>query len=291
MCKGMKLSFRKLKNFLSMALLSAGVLFLNFEVFAYNPSDDKPMLVHKTPKELEGIGIDEKVGEQIDLGLEFMDDEGSLVTLGSYFDNSRPVFLTMVYYNCPSLCNLHLNGLTEAFQKMNWTAGVDFKVIAISMDSRETPKVSAPKKANYIKKYGRPEAGKGWHFLTGTEENVQKIAENIGFRFKWVDEDQMFAHAAAGVVLTPGGQISRYLHGIQFSPQTLKLSLLEASDGKIGSIVDQVLMFCFQFDPKKNKYTLYAWNLMRLGGLVTVILISSFLVPYWLRELKKRSLG
>ena len=255
--------------------------------YAYDPNDVTDQL-QKKPSAIEGVGIQEKLSEQIDLSLEFTNDQGLPVTLGQYFDNTRPVIFSMVYYNCPSLCNFHLNGLTKALKKLDLSVGNDIQLVALSMDHRETPSVSGPKKQSYLEEYGRNGADRGWHFLTGSEENIEKITKQIGFGFKWLPEQQEFAHASAAIVMTPGGQISRYLHGVEFVPNTLKLALLEASKGKIGSVVDQVLMFCFRFDPRKNKYTLYAYNIMRLGGTLTVIVMAIFLGPIWLRERRKK---
>lgn len=262
------------------------VLSFPFLSWAYDPTDVTAMLNDK-PKKLEGVGIDEKLGDQIELGLKFQDDKGDFVTLGKYFDGKKPVILSMVYYSCPGLCNYHLNGLTEALKKLKWTTGQDFQVVAVSMDHNEDYKIAGPKKANYLQEYNRDKAESGWHFLTGDKTTVDRLANQIGFRFRWLEEEKEFSHASAALIVTPGGQISRYLHGIQFLPETIKMALLEASNGKIGSIVEQVVMYCFQFDPKKNKYTIYAWRLMQFGGLFMIIVLAIFLAPTWLRERRK----
>ncbi len=152
------------------------------------------------------------------------------------------------------------------------------------MDHSETPELAAKKKATYLKAYGRPEGDKGWHFLVGNEQNVAALAKQLGFRFNWLPDKKQFAHAAVAYVVTPDGKISRYLHGLGTEPNTMKYSLLEASNGKIGSIVEQVMMFCFQFDPKKSKYTLYSWNIMRIGGVLMLLMLAVILVPLWKRE-------
>ncbi|MCB0355693.1 MAG: SCO family protein [Bdellovibrionales bacterium] len=265
-------------------LLAIFIIIVNGSLgWAYDPNDVTRQL-NEVPKKIEDVGIDEKLGEQIDLSLEFQDDKGQQVTLGRYFDNKKPVLLSMVYYSCPGLCNLHLNGLTEALKQLKWTAGQDYNIVAVSMNHHETYKVAGPKKENYMHEYGREHTDKGWHFLTGSKEAIDTLAEQLGFRFKWLEDEQEFAHASAAMIMTPGGQISRYIHGVSFVPNTLKLALLEASNGKIGSIVDQVIMYCFQFDPQKNKYTLYAWRVMQIGGLVMLIVLAIFLAPMWLRE-------
>lgn len=256
------------------------------ELLAYDPS--QPLVTgHELPADLEGVGVDEHLGEELDLSLPFVSDTGEEVTLGQYFQSHKPVLMAMVYYTCPSLCNHHLNALNDTMKKLEWTAGDQFEIVAVSMNHREGPDVAAAKKKTYIEAYGRPESADGWHFLTGTEENVKKLADQLGFKFRWIPDQEQYAHAAVAYVVTPGGKLSRYLYGLSVDDETLKLSLLEASDGKIGSVIDQILLFCLQFDPAKNKYTLYAWNVMRLGGGMTVLVLALLLVPIWLREKKK----
>jgi protein SCO1/2 len=256
---------------------------------AYDP---KEVLVtgHELPTELQNVGIKEQhLGERLDLSLPFVSDTGEAVTLGQYFKKDRPVLMAMVYYTCPALCNYHLNALTEAMKQLKWTAGSEFEVVAVSMNHREGPDVAAKKKANYLKEYGRLQAVNGWHFLTGSEENVKKLAAQLGFTFRWLPEKEQYAHASVAYVVTPGGKISRYIYGLNVDEKTLRLSLLEASNGKIGTIIDQVMMFCFQFDPQKSKYTLYAWNLVRIMAILMVVLLATLLIPMWMRENKNRT--
>jgi protein SCO1/2 len=254
---------------------------------AYDPS---AVLVtgHELPKEFEGVGVEEHLGHNVDLGLEFVSDNGEKVHLGKFFESGKPVLLAMVYYSCPNLCNFHLNGLTDALKQLKWTAGQDFQLVAVSINAKEGPDVAAKKKANYIKAYGRPESADGWHFLTGTVENINALSSQVGFKFKWIEEQKQYSHTSVSYVLTPGGKISRYIYGIGPDAQTVKLSLLEASSGKIGSMMDQVLLYCFHFDPSKNKYTLYAWNLMRVGGVTIVALLALFLIPVWRKASRVR---
>jgi protein SCO1/2 len=239
---------------------------------------------HDLPKELQNVGVEEHLGANLDLDLQFTEESGKLVPLRTFFHSGKPVLMAMVYYTCPSLCNYHLNGLTDAMKKLKWTSGQDFEVVAISMNHKETPDLAAKKKASYLEAYGRHIGDQGWHFLVGSQENVAKLASQLGFKFFWMEDKKQFAHASVAYVVTPEGKISRYLHGIQIEPNTLKLSLLEASNGKIGNVLEHALMFCFQFDPVKNKYTLYAWNIMRIGAFMTVVLLGIFLIPVWWRE-------
>ena len=254
--------------------------------YAYEPTFNKASDVK--PHELEGVGIKPKIGEHIDLGTEFIDSSGEKVTLGRYFQGAKPVIFSVVYYNCPSLCNYHLNGLTDAMKKLKWTVGDKFELVALTMNHREGHELAAKKKKSYISDYGRPESEKGWHFLTGTEENIKKISDQVGFGFKWLEDQQEYAHASAAIIMTPGGKISSYLNGIEFNKKDLRLALIEASNGKIGNVIDQIVMFCFQFDPTKNKYSLYAFNLMRLGAGLMVLVLAIILIPMWIRERKKK---
>jgi protein SCO1 len=261
---------------------------LLFFTLAGNAYDTKVNVTgHELPAELGSVGITEKQGQFIDKTLVFKDEQGRERPIGEFFHRRKPVLLAMVYYNCPSLCNFHLNGLTETMKALKWSTGREFELIAVSMDHNEGPELALAKKHNYLKLYDRANSELGWHFLTGSEANVKALADQIGFKFKWLPEKKQFAHAAVTHVLTPDGKISRYLHGIQPEVATLRMSLLEASNGKIGSIVDQMMMFCFQFNPEKNKYTLYAWNIMRLGAVMTVLLLALFLVPVWWREQRR----
>jgi len=271
---------KRWRNLWPALVLAAG---LTPQVHAY---DTKVLVTGKElPKELQNVGVEEHLGNQLDLDLPFTDDTGQKVTLRKYFQGGRkPVLMAMVYYTCPALCNYHLNGLTEAMKQLKWTTGKEFELVAVSMNHREGPDVAGPKKANYLKAYGRVEGNDGWHFLTGDEASVKKLAGELGFKFYWMEDKKQYAHASVSYVVTPDGRISRYLNGISVDPGTLKLSLLEASNGRIGTFVEHALMFCFQFNPVKGKYVLAAWKLMRYGGAFTVILLALIFIPVWWRE-------
>lgn len=261
------------------------VLAAMFVTSAASAYDTKVVVTgHELPNELKEVGVDEHLGAQLDLSNTFIDETGKTIPLSALITGQKPVLMAMVYYTCPSLCNYHLNGLTDTMKQLKWTAGKDFEVIAVSMNSLEGPDVADKKKHNYLEAYGRHQGDKGWHFLVGNKANIQALASQLGFRFHWLEDKKQFAHASVAYVLTPEGKISRYLHGIAIEPQTMRLSLLEASGGKIGSVVEQAMMFCFAFDPHKNKYTIYAWNIMRIGGVLMVLLLAVFLVPVWLRD-------
>ncbi len=254
---------------------------------AYEKKDN--FLAGQVPEELKGLEVQEHLGEHINLNTAFTDDKGQAVKIGDYFKNNQPVLLSIVYYNCPSLCGLHLNGVSEALQFLPQDFKQQFNFVTVSMDETETPPLAKTKKNNYIKKYSLPNTRT--HFLTGTKENILSLSKEVGFQFRWDEEQKIFAHIPVAYVLSPAGKISRYLYGVQFDRKTMKLSLVEASQGRIGSVIDRALLFCFQFNPKRGRYSWYAYNIMRAGGLLTVVLLFSFLIPVWIRESKKMKKG
>jgi len=241
------------------------------------------------PKELEGVGIDERLGHSLDLNLKFRDENNQEVTLGTYINGSKPVIISPVYFACPGLCNFHLNGFTEALREVDWTAGKDFTMIALSFDSKETPEMAMKKKSNYTKIYDRPNAEAGWHFLTGDEESVQAFTKSIGFKFKWSDEANEWSHASAAIVVSPQGKISRYLPGIMFDKRDVKLALTEAAEGKIGNFVDSLILYCFHYDPQQSKYTIFVGGLMKMGGSAMLLLMLIWLIPIWFKGRKKHA--
>ena len=263
-----------------------GVVFAfvwSFSATAYNP--ERSFSASQVPEELKGLEIEEKTGSDIDLHLKFMDEQGNKVALSRFFENNRPLLLSIIYYGCPNLCGLHLNGLSEALKDLPEEFKNSFNFVLVSMDHTETPDLALKKKQSYITKYSLP--SKKTHFLTGGEKNIASLSEQVGFKFRWDDNQKIFAHLPVAYVLTPAGKISRYLYGVTFQTQTLRLSLVEAGQGKIGSIVDRILLFCFQFDPKRRRYSWYAYNIMRAGGVLTLLLLVCFLLPVWIREKEK----
>lgn len=242
----------------------------------------------QTPPELQGVGVTEHLDEQIPLGLEFTDEEGRKIKLGDYFQGDRPVILTLNYYRCPMLCSLQLNGLIEGLKELEWSPGQDFEIVTVSIDPTETPSLAKAKKKTYMEEYGRPSAAAGWHFLTGSKKNINELASAVGFHFKWNPDRREWMHAAALSACTPEGHISRYLYGVMYEPKTLRLALLEASQGKIGSTIDQIILYCYHYDAKAGSYSLAAFNLMRAGGAMTAVIIGGILVALWRRELRKK---
>ncbi len=226
------------------------------------------------PAELEGVGIEEHLGENVPLDASFTDETGRQVTLAEYFESGRPVILNLGYFSCPMLCGLVTNGMMEGMEGLTWTPGDRFEVLTLSIDPLESHTLAKLKKQNYIKEFGRPEAATGWHFLTGTEAQIKRVTESVGFQYAWNDDRKEYAHAAALFVLTPEGKISRYLYGIEYSPKDLRLALLEASEGKMGSAFDRILLYCFHYDSAKGRYAPAAMNMMRGGGLLTILVLG-----------------
>lgn len=246
-----------------------------------------PKSSNEVPAALEDVGITEHLGEKIDLALTFKNEAGETVSLGKYFTGHKPVLLSLVYFGCPGLCNFHLNGVTEALKGLDWSLGKEFDMVVISIDPSEDSVMAAGKKQSHVTELGRPNAATGWHFLTGTQENIQKIAAQVGFKYHWDKLSKQWAHTSAMYALSGDGKISRYLYGIQFEPKTVRLSLVEASEGKTGTVMDHLILYCFQYDPNKKTYAFYAYNIVKAGGGILGLLIIAFLIPTWLRERRK----
>lgn len=243
------------------------------------------------PAELEGVGITEKPDGQVPLQLAFTDENGNPVTLGRYFESEKPVLLTLVYYRCPMLCTLVLDGMVDALRPLDWVPGDQFEIVSVSIDHTEKPRMARFKKQSYIESYGKPEAAAGWHFLTGEAGAVRALADSVGFGFKKIEETGEYAHPAALFLLTPDGRVSRYLYGVLHEPKTMRLSLVEASQGKIGNALDKILLYCYRYDAEEGRYTPVAWRIMRLGGLLTVLILGSALLSYWLKEARQKRLA
>jgi protein SCO1/2 len=251
------------------------------------PSNDGPgaLPANVRPPQLEGVGIDEHLGKPIDLSLTFIAENGYPVALSEYFHKDRPVILNLVYYNCPMLCTLVLNGQTEAMRAIPWTPGKEYEVVTISIDPREFFDVARKKKAIYMGSYDRP--APGWHFLVDHDGNAKKLAEMAGFHYRYDPRIEQYAHAAAIMVLTPEGRMARYLYGVRFSPRDLRFALAEASEGRSTMAIEKILLFCYHYDPKAGAYVLFATNLMRAGGLLTVGLIVIFLTRMFRADRKR----
>jgi protein SCO1/2 len=225
------------------------------------------------PKALQNVGIDQKLNEQLPLDLMLRDENGQSVTLGQYF-GKRPVVLSLVYYNCPMLCTQVLNGMISSFKALSFLPGQDYEVVTVSFDSRETPALAAAKKTvyvNYLPEAKRAAAVNGWHFLTGDEAAIKRLTDAVGFRYQWDEATNQFAHASGIMVLTPEGRLAQYYYGIEYSAKDLRLGLVEASAHKIGTPVDQLLLYCYHYDPATGSYQARVLNLVRLAGVLTII--------------------
>lgn len=245
----------------------------------------RPAFGAEIPAELKDVGITEKLGQTVSLsGLSFTDEFGKTVQLSDYSSTGRPILLNIGYYGCPTLCSFVLDGLVRSLKGIEWIPGGQFELVSVSIDPTEDASLASKKKANYLELYGKPAAAEGWHFLTGKEEAIRKLTSAVGFGYKYNEEDKQYAHGAALIVLTPEGKISRYLYGIEYKPQDIKLALVEASDGKVGSVIDRILLFCYRYDAKQKKYSLVISKVMQAGGAGTLLIFGGYLAIFWRRE-------
>ncbi len=236
---------------------------------AGQPAKAKPGL-------LKQVGIDQRLNQQVPLDLVFTDETGRDVPLGEFF-GKRPVILALVYYECPMLCTQVLNGVVSALGVLTFDAGREYDVIAVSINPKETPALAAQKKQAYLDRYKRPHTAAGWHFLTGKEENIRQLAAAVGFRYAFDEEIQQYAHGAGVEILTPRGVVSKYFYGIEYSPRDLKFGLIEASEDRIGSAIENVLLLCYHYDPATGQYGASAIAAVRIGAVATVLAFLTFL--------------
>lgn len=250
-----------------------------------------PTFADEKVPELEGVGITEHLDEQIPLDLVFVDEHGYDIVLGDYFDGEKPVIITLNYYRCPMLCSLTLNGLTAGMEQMEWTLGEEFDVVTVSINPEEGSELALTNKNGYLGHYDREGADKGWHFLTGNQENITTLAESLGFGYVFDSFTGEFHHTASIMFMTPDGRISKYMNDVQFMGKDLRFALIEASEGRIGTTLDKLLLFnCFKYDPERNSYTPSAWKLMRTGGVVMLVfLFGGLAVLGWTTPERLRS--
>jgi protein SCO1/2 len=237
------------------------------------------------PAALRNVGLDQKLNQQVPLSLVFHDEAGRETQLASYF-GSRPVVLALVYYQCPMLCTQVLNGMVMSLRTLSLISGQDFEVIAVSIDPTETPELAARKKAEYVKRYARGSGG--WHFLTGAEAQIRQLATAVGFRYAYDPKTKQYAHASAIMVVTPSGRLSRYFYGIEYAPRDLRLGLVEASENKIGTPVDTVLLYCYHYDPNTGKYSAIVMNIVRLAAVLTLLILGPLLIWLWRSDPSRR---
>jgi protein SCO1 len=243
---------------------------------------------HRPPGVLATVAFEQQLNEQVPLHLALHDESGNAVQLGDYL-GQKPVILTLNYYECPMLCPLVLEGLLHSLRALSFSVGEQFDIVTVSINPGETAALAAATKARYVRDYGRPKAAAGWHFLTGDEASIQRLTQAVGFRYAYDAAKDQYAHAAGIMVLTPQGKISRYFYGVEFSPRDLRLALVEAAANTIGSPVDQLLLFCYHYDPATGRYTLVARRALQLAGLATVLSLAGFMVVMFRRDHPDRS--
>jgi protein SCO1/2 len=230
-----------------------------------------------SPSILRDVGIDQKLNDQIPLDLVFRDESGAAVHLGEYF-RQKPVILVLAYYDCPMLCTLVLNGLLDSLKEMKLNVGQQFEVVTVSFDPTEKPSLAAAKKAIYVSIYNRPGVAAGWHFLTGDEPSIQQLTQAVGFHYNYDPQTRQYVHATGIMVLTPEGRLARYFYGVRYPAGNLRLGLVEASHGKIGSPVDEVLLYCSQYDPATGKYSVVISHVLKLAALVTILSLGALIL-------------
>jgi protein SCO1/2 len=271
---------------------STVALALSSPLFAQVSSyGDKQMGAQNAKSQLlDKVGIAQHLNQQLPLKLTFTDDAGKQVQLASYF-GKRPAILALVYYQCPMLCSEELNGLTGALQMVNFTPGKDFDVIVASIDPSEGTDLAASKKRTYLKRYGHPDTADGWHFLTGTQENIDALTKAVGFGYVKIPGPDgkltQFAHASSIQIVTPQGKLAQYYMGVEYSPKDLRLGLVEASENHIGSPVDNILTYCYHYDPGTNKHSLIVARVVQLGGLVTMLTLGGFMLIMFRRDIRQ----
>ena len=237
------------------------------------------------PEVLREVSITQRLNEQAPLQLAFRDEAGKTVRLGDYF-GGKPIVLSLVYFDCPALCTEVLNGELRTFKAMSLDLGKDFEAVTVSFEPEDTPELAKAKRDVYAGQYGRPGAAKAWHFLTGAQESIDALTGAVGFRYVYDSSGRQYAHAAAMMVLTPEGRIARYFYGIQYPARDVRLGLVEASEGKIGTPTDHVLLYCYQYDPMTGKYGLVVMNVVRAAGLLTVLALGIFMLVMFRREFR-----
>ncbi len=270
----------KKNNSISAASVSLAVTLLAASASAQMNNGVMSPPANTRPPRLENVGIEQHLDAQVPPDLTFRDDTGKTVKLGDYFGH-KPLILNLVYYNCTMLCGEALAGLSSAMRLVKFDVGNEFDVVTVSFDPRETPEMAAAKKIDYVKRYGRANAAAGWHFLTGQPNSINALTKVVGFQYQYDPKSNQYAHATAIMVLTPQGRISRYFYGVDFPPKDLRMGLVEASQGKIGNAVDQVLLYCYHYDPETGKYGAMVSNILRLAAAATILIMGIFLFILW----------
>lgn len=273
------------------AITAAGQKNEHYNSPLYSPRkyDPAQQTANGIPEPLKKVGIEQKLGEQLPLETKFKDENGNIVALGDYFKSGRPVIVTLVYYDCPMLCNQVLNGLTGSLKGISLDAGKDFDVVAISFDAKEfdKPEIAKNKKASYMERYGRPGTEQGFHFLTGEQASIDAVTNAVGFTYEWDEASEQFAHASAIMIATPQGVLSKYFYGIDYAPRDVRLGLVESAENKVGGVTDQLLLYCFHYDPSTGKYGLAVLRIMRGAAVATLLGMAAMGFVFWRRNKRK----
>jgi len=276
------------RRILLIALVSLLVAVSSYAQVSTSPSargykQETGMTAAAMPRALQGIGFDQNIDQRIPLDTTFRDESGATVRLGDYF-GKRPVVLVFAYYDCPMLCTQVIHGLSSALGVLSLAPGKDFEIVTVSFNPRDTPAAAAAKKAVYLERYKEPGAAAAWHFLTGDEPSIERLTRAAGFRYAWDADTRQFAHPSGIIVVTPDGRLARYLFGIEYGPRDLRFAIVEASAGKVGSVVDSLLLYCFHYDPVMGRYGLVIMRAMRLAGAATVLALGGFILLMLRRE-------
>jgi protein SCO1/2 len=259
----------------------------SFKRYAGEPEKSTPG-ASVTPPQLKNVSFKQRLNEPLPLDAAFKDEHGRAVRLGDYFTGARPVVLAFVYYRCPMLCTQVMNGLSSAIKVLPFTAGTDFDVVLVSFDPRDTPATALEKKRTHLEYWSAEATGGAWHFLTGDEATIARVTSAAGFNYQWDPRAEQFAHVSGILVTTPTGTLSRYFYGVEYSPKELRLALVESGQGKVGSAIDELLLYCFHYDPEAGRYGAVVMNLIRLGGVITLAVMAGF---FWLMRRRDRAAG
>jgi protein SCO1/2 len=266
------------------------ILFLLILILATTCLPSAAQLILENPKQLRGIDVEEHLGETLPKDLVFTNEFGKAVKLGDYFDGKRPVLLTLAYYRCPMLCGLMLNGVCNSAKALDLAPAKDYRILTVSIDPRETAELAAAKKTRYVEQFGKSGIEEGWSFWVGSAENSKALADAVGFKYFYDEKKDEYAHPAVSYLISPDGKIVRYLYGMDYKRFDLKMGLVEASQGKVGSTIDRIILSCFHYDPKEGSYVLFAQNLMRIGGFLIVLFLVVFIWRLWSVEHRKHKL-
>jgi protein SCO1 len=282
------------KLFVQLAILLATTFAVAQSPSSFMAQSAKPAS-QVSPPDLVNVGIDQRLNQQVPLELEFKDETGKTVKLGDYFHSGRPVILNLVYYTCPMLCGEELAGEASALSMLKFTPGNEYEIVSVSFNPDETPKDASQAKKTYVARINEhldhKTDGSGWHFLTGAPREIKQLADTVGFHYRRDPQTKQFIHATAIMIVTPAGKLAQYYYGVEYSPKDIRLGLIEASRGNIGNVVDEVLLYCYHYDPKTGRYGAVVTNIMRLAGAATMLILGGFMIVMFRRDRAKESHG